>query len=199
MSAHDFAREHLITPLGIKEVVWPADSQGNNHGWGNLQMYPHDMAKIGYLYINRAQWNGYHILSPEWVETAAQTQISLTGESGGYGYGWWMAASHFDGMYEAQGRGGQRIIVWPEKGLVVVSTAGGVDLAELAPFLLSALKSEGSLLERPDAVERLRKSVKDAARPPTPQPVSSLPGMALGISGQTYQLAPNTLGLTAIS
>lgn len=199
MSALAFAREHLFAPLGIKEVVWPSDSQGNNHGWGDLQMHPHDMAKIGYLYINRGQWDSYQILSPDWVDKSTQKQISLPDEKGGYGYGWWISSGEFAGMYEARGRGGQRIVVWPEKDLVVVITAGGIDLSELAPFLLSALKSERALPESPDAYRRLQKSLGDAARPPNPQPVSSLPETALIISGKTYRLPPNKLGLTALS
>ena len=199
MSALDFAREHLFAPLGIKEVIWPSDPQGNNHGWGDLQMHPHDMAKIGYLYINRGQWDSYQILSPDWVDKSTQKQISLPSEKGGYGYGWWISSSQFAGMYEARGRGGQRIVVWPEKDLVVVITAGGINLSELAPFLLSALKSERALQENPDAYRRLQKSMRDAARPPNPQPVASLPETAFRISGKTYQLAPNKLGLTALS
>jgi hypothetical protein len=195
----DFAREHLFAPLGIREVVWPADSHGNNHGWGDLQMHPRDMAKIGYLYINRGQWDSYQILSSDWVDKSTQKQIALRDQKGSYGYGWWISSNEFVGMYEARGRGGQRIVVWPEEDLVVVITAGGIDLSELAPFLLTALKSKRALPESPDAYRRLQKSVGIAARPPKPHPVSSLPATALRISGKIYRLVPNKLGLTALS
>jgi len=200
MSTLDFAQEHLFTPLGIKQVFWPADSQGNNHGWGDLQMHPHDMARIGYLYLNRGQWNAVQILSAEWVARATQEQIALRNEQGGYGYGWWLASDKFPGMYEARGRGGQGIIVWPEKDLVVVTTAGGADPGELAPFLLSALKTERNLAANPGAYSRLQKSVKDAARSPgLQQAVSSMPETAFRISGKTYRLGPNKLGVTAFT
>jgi len=199
MNALNFAQEHLFAPLGIKEVVWPSDSHGNNQGWGDLQMHPHDMAKLGYLYINRGQWDSYQILSPEWVAKSTQKQISLRDAKGGYGYGWWISSNEFAGMYEARGRGGQRIVVWPEEDLIVVTTAGGIDLSRLAPFLLAALKSQQTLPENPDAYRRLQQSVGDAVRPPKPQPVSSLPETALRISGKTYRLAPNKLGLNALS
>lgn len=48
-SALDFAREHLFEPIGIGRAYWPADSQGITHGWGDLKLHPHDMARIGYL------------------------------------------------------------------------------------------------------------------------------------------------------
>ena len=199
MNALDFAQEHLFAPLGIKGVVWPSDPQGNNHGWGDLQMHPRDMAKIGYLYINRGQWDSDQILPPDWIDISTQKQISVSDEKGDYGYGWWISSNEFVGMYEAQGRGGQRIIVWPEKGLVVVMTGGGIQLRELAPFLLPALKSARALPEHPDAFRRLQKSIRDAAKTPKAQPISSLPETALRITGKTYRLAQNKLGLTAFA
>src|SRR5256884_3182637 len=30
-----FARRELFGPLGIRDVAWPADPRGNNHGWGD--------------------------------------------------------------------------------------------------------------------------------------------------------------------
>jgi CubicO group peptidase (beta-lactamase class C family) len=34
MSALAFAQEHLFGPLGVSDVIWPSDPQGNNWGWG---------------------------------------------------------------------------------------------------------------------------------------------------------------------
>src|SRR4029434_1814733 len=39
-----FARCELFEPLGIRDAVWPADSQGNNYGWGDLQLHPPRLA-----------------------------------------------------------------------------------------------------------------------------------------------------------
>jgi CubicO group peptidase (beta-lactamase class C family) len=52
MKAFEFARRSLFEPLGITDVIWPTDPRGeDNHGWGDLQLRPHDMAKIGYLFL----------------------------------------------------------------------------------------------------------------------------------------------------
>jgi CubicO group peptidase (beta-lactamase class C family) len=48
MSELDFARQNLFEPLGIRDVVWPVDPQGFNHGWGDVYLYPRDAAKLGY-------------------------------------------------------------------------------------------------------------------------------------------------------
>jgi len=46
MKALEFARRHLFEPLGISDVLWPADPRGeDNHGWGDLQLRPPQRAK----------------------------------------------------------------------------------------------------------------------------------------------------------
>ena len=39
-NALEFARRELFEPLGIQDVHWPADPNGNTHGWGDLQLHP---------------------------------------------------------------------------------------------------------------------------------------------------------------
>src|SRR5260370_38057190 len=50
----EFTQKNLFGPLGITDVVWPADPKGRTHGWGDLHLYPHDMARPGLLYRHRA-------------------------------------------------------------------------------------------------------------------------------------------------
>jgi CubicO group peptidase (beta-lactamase class C family) len=50
-SALEFARAELFQPLGITELVWPADAAGTSLGASGLQMRPRDLAKLGYLYL----------------------------------------------------------------------------------------------------------------------------------------------------
>ncbi len=199
MSAMAFAQKHLFEPLGIKEVFWPSDPQGINHGWGDLQMHPYDMAKIGYLYLNKGEWDGSQILSPEWIARSAQKQVSVADGKMGYGYGWWVLGGEFLGIYAAVGRGGQRIFVRPEEDLIVVVTAGGLELGELSPFLVSAVKSGHALPENPDAYRRLQDRITAVTRQPDQKPISSLPATALKISGKIYQMAANKLGIKTLS
>ena len=60
-----FAKKHLFEPLGISEVGWPSNPQGITLGYGQLFMRPHDMAKIGYLYLNNGLWDGKQIISSQ--------------------------------------------------------------------------------------------------------------------------------------
>lgn len=47
----EFATKNLFRPLGITDVIWPADPKGRSHGWGDLHLHPRDMAKLGLLYL----------------------------------------------------------------------------------------------------------------------------------------------------
>ena len=208
MDALAFARLHLFGPLGITDVAWPYDPQGiNNHGWGDLHLSPHDMAKLGYLYLNNGMWDGQQILSPEWVSAATNRHVSfrLRRYFNGYGYQWWTDTS---GFYGARGRGGQRIIVVPETNMVIVFTGGdGSRRAEnkrarlVKTILIPAAESRGALPENPEAFASLQSVVRNAARAPEGdrKPAPALPRMAAEISGRTYALENNRFGLVTCS
>jgi CubicO group peptidase (beta-lactamase class C family) len=161
-SAAEFGQEQLFDPLGIEDVDWPANPQGISIGWGELHMRPHDMAKIGYLYLNEGQWGGEQIVPAEWVRASTQMRISATLQEG-YGFQWWVAN---DGMYMALGYAGQYIVVAPEQDLLVVFTS---DLAEedffvplelVRTFILPAVGSCDRLPADPEGVARLEAAVE---------------------------------------
>jgi CubicO group peptidase (beta-lactamase class C family) len=198
MSALNFARQALFAPLGIKEVSWPADAQGVSHGWGDLQLHPRDMAKIGYLWLNRGMWDGQRIVSAGWVKESIRAH-AITGRSNDYGYGWWMRASGKPFFYEAVGRGGQRISVVPEHDLIVVLTGGGFEPGDFSHLLLAAIKTNQPLPANRAAGARLAAAVLAAAQPPSSQSIAPLPSMAKTISGKAFWLDPNPVGFKSLS
>lgn len=121
MSALDFAKENLFTPLGIHNVSWNEDGEGLNMGWTDIALYPHDMAKFGFLFLNEGQWNGKQIISVEWVRNSHEPHtITINKIQPNYGYQWWVNPDL--GFYNASGAGGNYIIIIPEQDLVVVFT-----------------------------------------------------------------------------
>ena len=196
MNARDYAEEHLFGPLGIENIIWPANTNGVTHGWGDLRIRPRDLAKIGFLFLHNGRWEDRQILSPEWVEQATRTQMRVRiGRRRGYGYGWWMRPSPDGVIFIARGRGGQRLIVWPAQDIVAVFAANGNLGGTLGPLLISALRSDRSLPENPEAVARLGELAAVIAEPFPTTPVDPLPEMASHISGHVYRLDSNPLGL----
>jgi CubicO group peptidase (beta-lactamase class C family) len=119
MSALEFAEEQLFEPMGITGAEWSTDSQGNNWGYSNLRITPHDMAKFGYLFLHGGEWDGEQVVPRIWVEEATSEQIDAGTLLDGYGYQWWASD---DGYFSAIGYMGQFIHVVPELDLIMVTT-----------------------------------------------------------------------------
>jgi CubicO group peptidase (beta-lactamase class C family) len=149
MNALSFAEKHLFIPLGISEVGWPSNPQGITLGYGQLFMRPHDMAKIGYLYLNNGLWDGKQIVSSEWIDASTSKFIDTT-LLPGYGYHWWIASPD---VYISAGNKGQFIMVAPDKNIVAVFTGRLspndflIPLDLLSQYIIPAVKSPTALPE----------------------------------------------------
>jgi CubicO group peptidase (beta-lactamase class C family) len=120
------------------------------------------MAKIGCLFLNGGRWQGKQIVSEKWVEVSTKPQIG-TGQlpawflADGYGYQWWLGSfpvrGQFVESYNARGRGGQFIIVFPTLQLVAVLTGW----------------NENELLRQP--LDMLQRYILPAAMPQLPTTV----------------------------
>lgn len=189
-NALEFARQRLFAPLGIREVIWPVDPQGRTHGWGNSHLLPHDLAKLGYLFLHGGTWDGKQVVPAEWVRraTAVHTNVRAGVD---YGYGWWLRNGANPRTFEANGRGGQRIVVAPEKDMVLVLTGGGYDPDEVIAGVFQAVKSDTALAEQPEAVRQLRASAEGSQRAPARSAVPAPSPMAARISGRRFIFPPN--------
>lgn len=192
-SALTFAEEHLFGPLGITDVDWQFSPQGVNLGWGGIRMKPHDMAKIGVLYLNNGRWNNKQVVPAAWVETSTRKHTDSGTLSDWYGYQWWIDAA---GYHMMMGYAGQYVIVLPQKNMVVVFTSAlksrdfFTPKALLHNFIISAASSSEPLPENPEGVARLDSLVKAVANP-EPGPIPPLPQMAHQVSGKTYAFGTN--------
>ena len=208
MNALAFAQENLFGPLGISDVAWPTDPQGvDNHGWGDLHLKPHDMARLGLLYLNGGLWDGRQLLSSEYVAAATSSRVSLPNSTpfDGYGYQWWISSS---GYYAARGRGEQLILVIPSQNTVVVLTSGiGSDedrnnlLGVMTTLVLPAAESNVPLTANPNGMARLESGIQKAALAPRDDrgPAPPLPEIAAKVSGRNYELESNPYGLKDLS
>ena len=131
MKTLDFAKKHLFEPLGILDVEWERSPQGIDAGYGEMWLAPHNMAKIGWLYLNKGRWGNKQVVPSAWVEISTKMHIDATLYDN-YGYQWWVDSA---GYYMAVGHRGQRIFVVPEKNLVAVFT-GSDGRAQVSKNLL---------------------------------------------------------------
>ncbi len=198
MTTLDFARQYLFEPLGIHEVMWLTDPEGYNRGSEGVYLHPHDMAKLGYLWLNNGVWEGEQIVSREWVENSVKPLMDA-GDGDYYGYGWWISPGE-PASYNAIGRGGQRIAVVPAWKLMVVTTGGGFDFDEIVPVLLQTLSDMSETRPaNPVGVAQLQAALTALTQPPAPELVAALPDIARAISGQAFVFEPNPLGMENLS
>lgn len=126
-----YAEEVLFQPLGIQGYEWNKDPQGHPCTGGTLQglrLKSRDVAKFGYLFLNRGMWKGRQVVSENWVKESTRKQIDLD-NSGGFGYLWWTGIQTVNGRaishFFAAGYGGQTIHIVPELGLMIVFSCWG--------------------------------------------------------------------------
>lgn len=194
-SEFQFAREHIFEPLGITTAIWPSDPKGRTDGWGDLHLLPRDMAKVGFLFLNRGIWKDKPIISSRWVEESLKARFQ-TRPGMGYGYGWWVNENMRPAGFEAAGRGGQQISILPAYDAVIVFTGGGFDAGQIAPFLLRSLTKAQPLPENKAANEALRQQIRWASQALSVDAHEGLrPKIAQTISNRLYTFPENLVQL----
>lgn len=128
----DFPYTELIDKIGMHSMLIETDMAGNfvgsSYGWATTR----DWAKFGLLHLNKGNWNGEQLFSPEWIDYITKP---TAGSNGVYGAHWWLNAEgkYPDvprDLYSANGFQGQRVFIIPSKDLVIVRTG----LAEAPDF-----------------------------------------------------------------
>lgn len=128
MNVKSFSRTYLFEPLGITNYNWQTlYPSGITCCHGDIYITPRDMAKFGYLYLKKGLWEGTRIISEEWVNLSVQNHIiPPVNWAYGYGYLWWLrrynTGSRYYYSFNAEGWGGQQIIVIPSENMIVVFT-----------------------------------------------------------------------------
>lgn len=136
-TAKDFIKNEFLDKMGITNYDWPDAPSGLPQSGWRISITSRDMIKIGMLALNKGTWKGEQLL-PEAFIAKATSKVVDTGDNAiyfggrigisneGYGYLWWNAdlkvgnKSYFTA--NAQGGGGQFIILIEELDLVIVAT-----------------------------------------------------------------------------
>ena len=180
MRTLDFARKHLFGPLGIIDVDWETSPQSIDLGYGGMWLKPHDMAKFGWLYLNKGRWGNKQILPSAWVEVSTLGHIDAT-PFDQYGYQWWVDSA---GFYMAVGYKGQFVFVVPGKNIVVVFTSELPDRDSSIPrgllqnYIIPAAEAAKPLPSNTEEQARLDALVNSVARATAYTWTSEKEGMA---------------------
>jgi len=163
MSTYDFAKAYLFDPIGVSIQYWNRDREGYYIGGTGMSFSPRDMARFGYFYLCDGVADGLRILPAGWVENSTRkysdrvTWFQKHFTDFGYGFHWWLARAAGVKVYWAGGHGGQNILVAPELGMVIVTTANwnispqqsGIQINAMYDLILNYLIAPIMALEGP--------------------------------------------------
>ena len=117
--------KRFARPLGVRGYQMNLTPEGEWYLGGGIHMRPIDMLKLGQVYLDGGTWKGKRIVSRKWVE--ASTARHAMNAGGTDGYNWHVNEIKLGDRtfreYEANGNGGQLLMVVPEADLVVMITA----------------------------------------------------------------------------
>lgn len=113
----DFRQEDMYY---LRSAVDAPDYEKSIYPAYHFRMSARDLARFGYLYLCKGDWNGIQVVPADWVTESTQS-YSKTNDEAGYGYLWWV--NDFDTdikCFSAQGALGKYIIIIPERSIVIV-------------------------------------------------------------------------------
>ncbi|CAN5801431.1 hypothetical protein BH23ACT2_BH23ACT2_20390 [soil metagenome] len=118
MTADEYAAEKIFEPIGMEQVEWWRDVEGQTLTYCCLDTTSRDFARFGLLYERDGMWGDEQVVPASWVEESVEPAPA----SDGYAYQWWLydVEGAPDDLYAASGFDGQWIYVMPSLDLVVV-------------------------------------------------------------------------------
>jgi len=193
-----YAQKRLFGPLGISDVRWRKDPQGIEVGGWGLYLHPRDMARIGYLYLRKGQWNGRQLLPAAWVEQVFNPVVDMgfggNGPAFRYANGWWSIPSKR--AFFTAGFNRQLIVVLPDIDVVVAVTGRrNYPLPAFIDQITAAARSREPLPADAAAQEQLAARIRDAGQEKPSVLPASTPELAATVSRKAWVLERNGMGI----
>ncbi len=118
----EFAEKYLFEPIGIKEYYWGSKNGVYDSG-GGLKLKSRDIAKYGFLHLNKGIWNDKSIVSKNWIEEIFSPFIEIKHPFYSC-YQWQLVKTEYGfNSWFIPGNGGQIINIIPELDMVIVINA----------------------------------------------------------------------------
>ena len=125
----EFMHNELLEPLGMRTPTPRFDTSGTFIGSSFLFATPQDFARFGYLYLRDGVWDDQRILPEGWVDYGRSCTYQDAEQA--YGAHWWLKPQTT--QFYAGGYDGQRVLVVPEKDLLVVR-CGRTNIDNIQPI-----------------------------------------------------------------
>jgi CubicO group peptidase (beta-lactamase class C family) len=189
---HEYLKPRFFEPLGIVAEQWDLGPDNVNPGGNGLTMKTADLLKLGVLHAQGGVWEGRRLLSAAWIAAATRSH----GDD--YGYQWTTMAGD---AYAAIGIFMQFVMVFPhhQAALAVVGASqegSRVYRPIVQRHFPRAFEERLPASEAQEADAHLRSRLVAAAEQPPLAANSS--NTAARISGKTFRVEPNPLGVTAV-
>ena len=197
----EYLRPRLLRPLGFGKGRWMASPEGVSVGGFGFFATTLEIARFGQLYLQNGQWKEKQLLPASWVREATARQTSngsnpTSDWDQGYGYQFWISRHG----YRGDGAFGQFCIVLPKYDAVVAITSGTSDMQGVMNLVWQKLlpaMGDAPLEENAEDHRALEKALSALElRAPPGRPSSPL---SEKLSGRTYRIAPNDLGVQTIA
>lgn len=199
-----YLKPRLFEPLGIEDAHWLKSPQGYDTGGFGLNVKTEDIAKFGQLYLDEGQWQGEQLLPASWIQEATAFQIENAPNASeeekaksdwaqGYGFQFWRTRNN---AYRGDGAFGQYAIVIPELDVVIAATAGSTNMQRMLNLIWEHLYpafKQAPLPADQENLQKLRNRLAELTLLPANR--SSTPAIAQSISGKTFNVQDNALGI----
>lgn len=123
----DYLRDKYLDEIGFSKAAYVLEApQGESFGGSGLMATPMDLLRFMYVIAKNGKIGDQQYLPAEYVKQATSWQIDTFAKSAtweemqGYGYQFWMTTH---GGFACYGMGGQYAIYYPEKNILLVTTA----------------------------------------------------------------------------
>lgn len=141
----EFAKKNLFSKLNITDVDWLESKQGYNLGATGLIINGYDLHKVGLMILQDGKYEGYQIVSRQWVDEMRTIQSSSSRYYNeeralpkyGYGFNLWICKS---GIYFCDGTDGQYVIMIPHKNRVITTVGNQKDMSYITEYLRPILE-----------------------------------------------------------
>ena len=130
---HEYMQEKVFSQIGIENASWDVLGGGQFIGPHTsshigLHISARDLARFGYLLLNKGFWEGKQIIPNWWVDVATKPSQKLNQD---YGYTFWVntKGTRWPGlpkdMFALEGYNSNRCYVVPSEDLIVVRVGAG--------------------------------------------------------------------------